>query len=85
MAEASEVLRANIYKKEQSPISVSPPITPSGTKPDQTALLLASLRDQIALLRQRVAHLEGRLQSGHGPERETASWWATLREEIDAP
>jgi len=84
MGEASNVLRANIYKKDHIEIPVSPHIAPNDTKPGQTASQITSLHEEVAFLRQRVAYLEQRLLSAGEPEPETTPWWHPLREEIDA-
>ena len=85
MTEASEILRASIYKKETTEKAVSRRIPLSDTKPDQTAPLIAALREELAYLRQRVADLEQRLRSEAEAGHEPAPWWTFLREEIDAP
>ncbi len=85
MTEASEVLRAKVYNQNHSTTSVSPRFVPRDAKPDQTALLIASLREELAFLRQHVATLEQRLQAQADTPHEAAPWWRFLREEIDAP
>ena len=85
MPEASEIIRSTIYKQGTTREAVSPRRTSNDTTPDQTAPLLAALRDEVAFLRQRVADLEQRLQSEGESPREQAPWWFALREEIDAP
>jgi DNA-binding transcriptional MerR regulator len=85
MTEASEILRANIYKKETTEKPVSRRSAGNDTKPDQTAPLVAALREEVAFLRQRVADLEQRLRSEPEAGREPSPWWTFLREEIDAP
>jgi hypothetical protein len=85
MTEASEVLRATIYKKDVTEYPVSRRLTSNDTKPDQTATFIAALREDLAFLRQRVAYLEQRLLSEGAPEHEQPPWWFALREEIDAP
>jgi hypothetical protein len=85
MTEASEILRANIYKKDDAERSVSQHIARNDTKPDQTDSRIAAVRDELAFLRQRVADLEQRLRSEPEAGREPPPWWTFLREEIDAP
>jgi hypothetical protein len=85
MTEASEVLSSSIYKKEITDRPVSQRIVHNDTKPDQTALLVAALHEELAFLRRRVAYLERRLQSESETPREPVPWWFALREEIDAP
>jgi DNA-binding transcriptional MerR regulator len=85
IAEASELLRVNSYKKDTIEKHVSQRSPPNNTKPDQTNSAIASLREDIASLRQRVAFLEGRLLPDRRSERDTVAWWSSLREEIDAP
>lgn len=85
MTEASEILRANIYKKSVTDEAVSQRIAGNDTKPDQTSPLVAALREELAFLRQRVADLEQRLQLEPEAGRNPTPWWAFLREEIDAP
>jgi len=85
MTEASEILRANIYKKEVIVNPVSRRIAGNDTKPDQTAVAVAALREELASLRQRVADLEQRLRSEAEAGHERSPWWTFLREEIDAP
>ena len=85
MTEASEILRANLYKKESTEKTVSRRIAANGAKPDQTGPLVAALREEVAYLRQRVADLEQRLRSEGEAEHEPSPWWTFLREEIDAP
>jgi DNA-binding transcriptional MerR regulator len=84
MTEASEILRANIYKNDVREKAVSQRLPSHDTKQDQTALRIAALREEVAFLRQRVAYLEQRLRSEGGAERETTPWWFALREDIDA-
>ena len=85
IAEASELLRVNSYKKDTIEKHVSQRSPPNNTKPGQTNSAIASLREDIASLRQRVAFLEGRLLPDGRSERDTVAWWSALREEIDAP
>lgn len=85
MAEASEILRSSLYKKNITVEPVSHRIASNATKQDETAALVASLREELTFLRQRVAYLEQRLQSGGDALREPPPWWFALREEIDAP
>lgn len=85
MTEASEILRSSIYKKDVTEEPVSRRIAQNDTKPDQTAPLVAALREELASLRRRVAYLEQRLQSEGETLREPPPWWFALREEIDAP
>ncbi len=85
MTEASEILRANIYKKDDTEKRVSQHIARNDTKPNQTDSRIAAVRDEIAFLRQRVADLEQRLRSEPEAGREPPPWWTFLREEIDAP
>jgi hypothetical protein len=85
MTEASEILRSSIYKKDIVDKPVSQRIVQNDTKPDQTASLVAELREELAFLRRRVVYLEQRLQSEVETPREPAPWWFALREEIDAP
>jgi len=85
ISEASDVLRSKFYKEDATTIPVSDRLAEKSTKPDRTEPLLASLREQVVLLRQRVDHLERRLELSPPPSHEPAPWWAALREEIDAP
>lgn len=85
MAEASQVLRSSIYKKDSTDQPVSHGILRNDTKPEQTTALVASLRAELASLRLRVADLERRIQSDREGARESDPWWSALREEIDAP
>jgi len=84
MTEASEVLRANIYKNSTTKKPVSRRISENDTKPDQTTPLLVALREELAFLRDRVAYLEQRLQSEGETTPKPTPWWLALREEIDA-
>lgn len=83
--EASDVLRSKLYKENITPPPVSRRFTERDTKPDRTEALLASLREQVVLLRQRVDQLERRLELSSPPPHQPAPWWTALREEIDAP
>lgn len=85
MAEASEVLRSTIYRKDATEKAVSRHMPLNDIKPDQTVALAAALRDELAFLRQRVAYLEQHIQSERETTRQPTPWWFTLREEIDAP
>ena len=85
MTEASDIVRSTTYKESHKPISVSSPSTPNATKPDETAVLLHTLRDEIVRLRRHVTALEQRLDIPPETDRDGASWWRALREEIDAP
>ena len=85
MTEASDILRSSIYNKPSTAESVSQRPSPHDTKPPQTDSLVTALREELALLRQRVAYLEQRLQSEAESGREPTPWWSSLREEIDAP
>ncbi len=85
MTEASEILRANIYKKDTIEKPVSQRITRNDMKPDQTNSLISALREELAFLRQRVTNLDQQLRSEPEAGREPPPWWTFLREEIDAP
>ena len=85
MTEASEAIRSSLYKKDVMNKPVSRRISPNDAKQDETAPLLAALRDELAFLRRRVAYLEQRLQSETETPHKQAPWWFPLREEIDAP
>jgi hypothetical protein len=85
MNEASDILRSSMYKKDLIADPVSHRIRQDDTKPDQTDALVAALREELAFLHRRLAHLEQRLQSDGDALREPAPWWFALREEIDAP
>ena len=85
MTEASDILRASLYRKDATEKSVSQRIAENAAKPDETAPLLAALREDLAFLRQRVADLEQRLRPQAEAGHDTAPWWVFLREEIDAP
>ena len=85
MTEASDILRSSLYKKDVIADPVSHRISQNDAKPDQTAVLTAALREELAFLRRRVAYLEQRLHSDGDALREPAPWWFALREEIDAP
>ncbi len=85
MTEASEILRASIYKKSTTEEAVSQRFIGNDTKQDQTAPRDAALREELAFLRQRVADLEQHLRSAPEAGRKSEPWWTFLREEIDAP
>jgi len=85
MAEASEILRATLYKKDHPRDIVSSGSAVNGMKHDQTAAQLVALRNELTILQRRVAILEQRFTLPPDPHRDPASWWSALREEIDAP
>ena len=85
MTEASEILRANIYKKGSTDEPASHRSAQIDTKPSQTDPLIATLREEVAFLRQRVLRLERQLYAERTADRKPLPWWAALREEIDAP
>jgi DNA-binding transcriptional MerR regulator len=84
IVEASQVLRANTYKKDIPETSVLQRSSTIDIKQDQAALLLSGLREEISSLRARVGELETRLLSQPDPPGSRPVWWAALREEIDA-
>jgi len=84
MTEASSIVRASIHKEIDSTIPVSRTRAQNGTKPDGTAALLTAMREELAVLRRQIASLERRLSPRSEPD-SAASWWSSLREEIDAP
>lgn len=85
MTEASEVLRAKLYKQRTRETSVSQPLAPNVAKPDQGDSAIAALREELGSLRRRVAYLERRIQSLAESPREPPPWWSALQEEIDVP
>ncbi len=85
MTEASEILRASIYKKDAVEVPVSQRSLQIDTKPDQTDSLIAALREEVAFLRQRLLQLEEQRHAERTVDRDPPPWWAALREEIDAP
>lgn len=82
--EASDVLRTKAYKKITTKSSVSSGLAAHGTKPNETASVVALLREEIAFLRNRIAFLETR-QAGSSTvaSTEARAWWEQLRGEID--
>ena len=84
MTEASSIVRTSIYKESIPTIPVSHGSAPNAIKPDGTSDLLTAMREELAALRRQLASLEGRLPPRSEPD-SAASWWTSLREEIDAP
>ena len=78
---ASEVLRTNIIKKELSDKKVSSGFVQKSVIADDRDQLVATLKEEIAFLRQRVAFLEAQQQKeSAAPPR---AWWESLKEEVD--
>jgi len=85
MAEASNVLRAEDHQKSRTAYPVSSTSTPNRVTPGTTQSI-AALREEVRLLRQRLAALErsGAVLAAAGPPPDDGAWWLELREHIDA-
>jgi hypothetical protein len=79
ITEASDVLRTNVLRKVQLVGEPSACFVRNLASPEERADLVASLRDEIAFLRERVRELESR--ATHPSERPSREWWEPLKEE----
>ncbi len=83
MTEASELLRNNLLRNVVPRNDTLERFVPNRTTPEERSELVASLRNEIAFLRERVRDLE----SERAPQSTPASpeWWESLKEETSAP
>jgi len=81
LAEASEVLLSSTLDKESRATMVSSSLAQKQVRAEQRNELVATLKDEITFLRQRVAFLEAqqRKQLASPPR----AWWESLMEEGD--
>ncbi|MGB2982513.1 MAG: hypothetical protein WBC63_01470 [Candidatus Bipolaricaulia bacterium] len=85
MKEASEVIRATAQYQPLPASSASPGIVSNPAIPRESGRIEATLREEIAFLRERVAFLEAQLRGADTVETpESAAWWTRLREDVDA-
>lgn len=79
ITEASEVLRSSLLRNVRPADGTAERFVPNRITPEERAELVASLRDEIAFLRERVRHLES--QRAPAFERPSREWWEPLKEE----
>ncbi len=84
LAEASEILRANSDKDVLRSDRVSSGISSNRISLGDRDRLIATLQEEIAFLRERIAYLESCLADRPPAERGRA-WWEGLREGLDVP
>ena len=82
MTEASSIMRTSASISDVTRISVSPGLPRNQQKQDEGEEVIATLRDEIAFLRNRVSYLEECLAEEKRNE-VSENWWERLRGEMN--
>jgi hypothetical protein len=81
LTEASEVLISSAFNNEYRSRTVSSSLAQKPVNAEKRDELVATLKEEIAFLRQRVAFLEA--QQRREPASPPRAWWESLKEEVD--
>ncbi len=81
LTEASEVLLSSALNNEYRSRAVSSSLAQKPVNAEKRDELVATLKEEIAFLRQRVAFLEA--QQRREPASPPRAWWESLKEEVD--